>query len=301
MNPAWLSLGRPPRLAASIAVALGVAWCCAPRSGDAPSAAPPEASLPKYGPRATRLYEDRAFVRVNEAPDFWALLPYYLPQRTDSSCSVASVAMLVNALRAGRRLGADEPLVTEAGLLGALGDREWERATAEGGEGVDLEQLGALIERVLSAYGLEPYRVDVVHVDSTSEETRARLRAVLSRNERSGEDFVLVNFLQSTLTGDPDGAVGHIAPIAAYDASRDRALVLDPDRRWYEPYWVPLDALLEAMATRDPTVASAEVGGRGWRGFVHVRTRGALAAAAARHPFARASGIPGPGRTPRGR
>ena len=43
-----------------------------------------------------------------------------------------------------------------------------------------------------------------------------------------------------------------------------RALILDPDREWYEPYWVPESALIEAMATGD---ASSGV----WRGFLWIR------------------------------
>jgi hypothetical protein len=98
------------------------------------------------------------------------------------------------------------------------------------------------------------------------------VRQALELNEASDADLIVVNFLQSTLTGDPDGAVGHYAPIAAYDAERRRALILDPDRDWYEPYWVPEAALIEAMATRDSSAGP-------WRGFLWIR-RPALAGGA---------------------
>jgi hypothetical protein len=75
---------------------------------------------------------------------------------------------------------------------------------------------------------------------------------------------MLVNFLQSVATGDPQGAIGHIAPVGAYDAKTQRVLLLDPDRQWYEPYWVPDKLLLLAMATTDKTSA------RG-RGYVWVK------------------------------
>ena len=225
------------------------------------------AADPKYGPEAVRLHDDRAYVQRSAAPDFWALMPYYLPQQTESSCSVASVAMLMNALRAELPLSADDPLVTETGLLKRAASAAWKKAAAQGGDGVSLDQLGRLIERSLSAYGLGAYEVEVVHVESASDEMLARLRKVLAENEASAEDLIVINFIQSVFTGDPEGNVGHIAPIAAYDAERQRALIFDPDRRWYEPYWVSDRTLLAGMATRDD---QAPVKGAR-RGYVHVR------------------------------
>jgi hypothetical protein len=250
----------PARRSALAAAALACALLAAP----APRAAEP-AARPKYGAQAVRLQDDRSHVREREAPDFWALLPYYLPQPTDSACSSASVAMLLNALRAGQALGADEPLVTHDGLLERAGDAEWTRAVRPGGEGSSLDQLGRRIERSLGAYGLAGYRVEVVHTPDASAAALARLREALTANEVSRTDFVLANFLQSELTGDPEGAVGHIAPIAAYDAVRRRVLMLDPDRTWYEPYWVSDEVLLRGMSTRD-----ADGGGQA-RGFVWIR------------------------------
>src|SRR4051812_39085308 len=75
-----------------------------------------EAKL-KYGPEATPLSVSHEYFQKNSAPGFWALIPYYIPQQTGSSCSVATVNMLVNASRAGRKLKADDKLATETDLL----------------------------------------------------------------------------------------------------------------------------------------------------------------------------------------
>ena len=53
------------------------------------------------------------------------------------------------------------------------------------------------------------------------------------------------------LTGDPEGSVGHIAPIGAYDAKKKRVLILDPDRKYYQPYWVPYEKLFDGINTTD--------------------------------------------------
>jgi hypothetical protein len=101
--------------------------------------------------------------------------------------------------------------------------------------------------------------VEVVRFEA-GEAARLRLRRLLIENERSACDFVIINFLQSVATGDPAGAVGHVAPVGAYDAAKNRILLFDPDRQWYEPYWISEETLLAAMATKDPVSGRA----RGW-------------------------------------
>ena len=243
------------RARAALALALGVL------------AATGASADPKYGPAAVRLHDDRTYLQRSPAPDFWALMPYYLPQLTGSSCSAASVAMLMNALRVELPLSADDKLVTERDLLKRAANAAWQKAAAEDGDGVSLDQLGRLIERSLTAYGLGAHEVEVVHVESASDETLAQLRKLLAANEASADDFILINFVQSVFTGDPEGNVGHISPLAAYDAERQRVLVMDVDRSWYEPYWVSDRTLLEGMATLDD-----QAPGKGARrGYVHVR------------------------------
>ncbi len=216
-----------------------------------PAVAQQEVQRPKYGPAAIRLYHAREYIQNNRADDFWALIPYYVPQENDRACSTASVAMLINALRAERELAADEQLVTHASLLIAVGDSKWKRQVAANGEGVTLGELGEYVKRALVVYKIAGARVEVVHFADASADNRARLHRLLAENERSSRDFLVANFLQSALTSDPEGNVGHIAPLAAFDEKNKRVLVLDPDRQWYEPYWVSEATLLAAMATLD--------------------------------------------------
>ena len=66
--------------------------------------------LAKYGPAgipyAVPLSHDHKYLQdsKNMAFDYWNLAPFYVPQLNDFSCSVASVAMVLNGIiRAGRR------------------------------------------------------------------------------------------------------------------------------------------------------------------------------------------------------
>jgi hypothetical protein len=203
----------------------------------------------KYGPEATPLSVSHEYFRSAAAPDFWALSPYYTAQQDDRSCSLASVCMILNAARAGRKLTADDELVTQKALLKKVDSPVWKKGLGPLGRGVTLQQLGALIRQSLAAYELGSYEVEVVHVEDDQPAQREKLHRVLVENERSASDFLVLNFLQGAYTG--DASVGHIAPAGAYDEKNRRVLVLDPDRQWYEPYWVSEETLLKGMATPD--------------------------------------------------
>lgn len=231
-------------------------------------AAAQERATPKYGPHAIRLFDSREFLRQQPAVDFWALAPYYISQPGDASCSAASASMAINALRAHRQLTADQPLATPESVLDAVPAADWKDKLRADGPGVTLDELAALIPQVARQFDLADIRVEAFRFEGEPQAALEKLRNVLARNEQTDQDLLLVNFLQSTLTSDPEGAVGHMAPVAAYDAGRDRVLILDPDRRWYEPYWTPTERLLAAMNTFDPAAGKV-------RGLIRVARDGA--------------------------
>jgi hypothetical protein len=224
-----------------------------------------EAPKPKYAVGTVPLRSSHEYLRKAPAPDYWALSPYYVHQQDGRSCSVASVATLVNAARSHQELSSSDELVTQKTLLEKAKLDSWSKGVGDGGHGVTLDQLGEIVRRSLEAYGIKPVSVEVRHEDKSGPEALAELRRVLAENEKSDADFVVANVLQGTLTGDPEGG-GHIAPIGAYDAKADRVLVLDPDRQWYEPYWVKTETLLAAMSTRDSESSRS-------RGYVRVKLR----------------------------
>jgi hypothetical protein len=223
-----------------------------------------EEAKPKLGPDAVPMVQALDFLRETPAGDFWKLVQFYVPQQTSSACSVASVAMAVNFMR-GVPGGADETLVTQAGLLEAVGDPEWARKGAEGGDGVLFEELVDTLRESLGAYGLSGLRIETFEPHDTGSAALARLREILAANEAGDRDVVLVYFNQGVLTGDWDGP--HISPVGAYDAKAERVLVLDVDREWYVPYWSSDVKLLEAMLRPAPPEhgpLAGETGGLVW-------------------------------------
>lgn len=228
------------------------------------SAGEKSSQQPKYGSRAVRMFHARQYLRENEAPDFWALMPYYVHQFSERACSVASTTMVINAARAQAELMSDEELVSQKAILRRVSYPKWNNAIQPGGRGVTIEDLGRYLTQALYLYCEDEYRVEAVRVDAGDEDLRERVRNMLIENEQSDDDFVIVFFWQATFTDDPEGKSGHVSPIGAYDEVNERALILDPDRDWYEPYWVPLDVLVEGMARRDPESGRS-------RGYIWVR------------------------------
>ncbi|MBF3560007.1 phytochelatin synthase family protein [Burkholderia pseudomallei] len=176
---------------------------------------------------------------------------HFVTQKTQSYCGVASLVMVLNALRVPAPAAAQYPpfhYFTQDNVLGDATERIRPRALIER-HGMTLDQLGALAN-ALGASG------DVRHASDVSVDVfRADAIAHLGRPGR----YVLVNYLRSRL-GQQTG--GHISPLGAYDAAADRFLILDVSRYKYPPVWVTTADLYAAMNTPD-----ADSGGRS-RGYV---------------------------------
>lgn len=222
----------------------GLAWLAL--AGGALAA---DAARPKLGPDAVPLTADHAYLAAAPAPDYWAFAPFVKPQFTSSACSVAAVTAAVNGLR-GLPALADQPILTQAAMLELVGDSEWSRLSAEGGDGVRFDQLARYARAAAAAAGLSDARFESFRPASADADQLARLRDLLARNEASARDVLLVYFNQGVVTGDWDGP--HVSLIGAHDAARDRVLVLEVDQEWYVPYWTPVPVLLAAMLKPAP-------------------------------------------------
>jgi hypothetical protein len=189
----------------------------------------------------------------------WSLTPYHVPQATDSACSLASITMLVNALRG---LGApDDPEeVTQDEVLRAVASEEWTSQTVQGGSGVSFAAFSHYVRLSLDAFQIDA-DIEVLKPCDRSETTFQKLRRMLTPNERNDQDIVLAYFNQGVLVGSWDGP--HISPIGAYDARDGQVLMMDVDRNWRKPYWASDQKLLEAMLRPSPEDQGVLVGETG--------------------------------------
>jgi hypothetical protein len=72
---------------------------------------------------------------------------------------------------------------------------------------------------------------------------------------------LISNFNQKVFTDDSE--VGHFAPVGAFDPEKSRVLILDPDREYYEPYWVSVNDFIDGMNTKDSS-------GDQYRGYLSI-------------------------------
>lgn len=204
----------------------------------------------KFAPTVSRLALDHEYIQKNKAHDYWALAPYYVSQRDGKSCSLGSLTMLANALNASLPLTSEDKLWTQDSLLKKVNNSAWKRDLGPVGFGVILKDLKIYADDLLKTIGKEKtHTVEPIYAEDGST-FESKLRDILAQNEKNSSDLIVANFDQGVLTGDPEGG-GHISPIGAYDSKQDRVLIMDVDREWYEPYWVELKTLHQAINTVD--------------------------------------------------
>ena len=192
---------------------------------------------------------DNAYVRANPASAYWSLAPHAIQQHTDSSCSLATATMLVNAIRGHEgQLTIGAP-ASELSLLDRLKDVVWRAAIhPETGHGQTLTEFADAMTRALASFEIARWRVEARPV-TDAEACLAELRATLTALENGTTGFVASNYYLDLFYGDGVD-VGHFSPVGAYDAATDRVLMLDVYKKDYEPMWAPLPRLAVAMATK---------------------------------------------------
>jgi hypothetical protein len=187
---------------------------------------------------------------------FWPLAAQFVTQENQAYCGVASLVMVMNALRvpapASTKISPYTTFTQDNFLNGAT-EKLLPRAVLLK-QGMTLDQIALLAETY-------PVKAEVYHAsDIRLDAFRALATSTLKQKDR----FILVNYLRLAL-GEELG--GHISPLAAYDAPADRFLILDVSRYKYPPVWVRAEDLFDAMNTKDKDI------GNRTRGFVVISRR----------------------------
>ena len=199
-----------------------------------------EDSKPKYVSTTLRISKHHDYFQKNKAPDFWALIPYYVHQQDGSACGIASTTILLNAARVHQILTASDKLITQKALV--------EKIKVNYSKGLNLDQLADAVRKGMAEYQIKA-SVEAIHSDGTTSQLK-KIRDLLVKNEKGDRDFILANFHQTSFTGDPEG-VGHISPIGAFDSKNNHVLIMDVDREYYEPYWVSFETFMKGIDTTD--------------------------------------------------
>ncbi len=210
------------------------------------------AFIPKYSPAdkptATLLKNQRNYVKSKTAPDFWALTPYYSGMHVDHTASATSVAMIINALKQNTKYSSSDEYVSGESILKKVKAENWaKKLSGKKPAGVNLEELTKISQASLAAYGLTNAKAESFAINDASSENIKKVRELLIKNEETDNNFLVAHYMQSSFTGDPEGAVGTYSPVAAFDAANDSVLIFETDRKFYEPYWVSLKTFVEGL------------------------------------------------------
>lgn len=231
-------------------VLVGTVALLSPGRASAQHLALPPTLVALESPEGQRLFEE-----ADARADYWSLSEQYVTQRSGNFCGVASGVMVLNALQVSApiddQLGA--PVYTQDDFFNACARQVLSPTLMPG---MTIDQLADLLQ-------CHPARAHAVHAADT---TLAGFRAAAARNLATPGDYIIVNYDRAGMGLDK---MGHISPLAAYDAKSDRFLLLDVARYKYPPVWVEAATLFDAMRTDD---------------FVSGKTRGFVVVEAAASP-----------------
>jgi hypothetical protein len=171
---------------------------------------------------------------------FWTLVRYFISEKIDTFCGVASSIMVLNALEVPSPVAKftypynkfdEDNFFTSAAL-------EVQRVHSVAGNGQTLEQLAD----TLRTFGLT---LEVHHANTLSLD---QFRTLAVNALETKDRYMIVNFSRVTLAQEGGG---HFSPLAAYDGKSDRFLLMDVARYKYPPAWVKAEHLWNAMNTDD--------------------------------------------------
>ena len=200
--------------------------------------------------------------------DFFPLSNHFVSQDNAIFGGPASSAIVLNALRLGKRDGLPkdrasiakeemawlwpgaDPFYGKYTPNNVFTDRAKSRLEVLGKpipiKGVPKSDFGFQLHqlaKLLRSHGLD---VALRVVDDNAD--ASEIRRELAENLASEDDYVLVNYSRTAL-GQPGG--GHISPLGAYDEASDSFLLMDVDPSRAPWVWISADDLVAAMRTFD--------------------------------------------------
>ena len=172
--------------------------------------------------------------------NFLTLASHFTTQVTETFCSLASTAMVLNASGIPRPVSTVDSYYHYFDQENLITDRV--KATIDMD---DVRVRGMTLDTYRQFIGTFHVNSRVVHAADT---TLADFRRTAARTLRSPHGFLIVNYQRQAIGQE---AGGHFSPVAAYDARTDRFLIMDVTRYAYPPVWVPAARLWQGMLAVD--------------------------------------------------
>ncbi|MCD6045736.1 MAG: phytochelatin synthase [Gammaproteobacteria bacterium] len=180
----------------------------------------------------------KLFYESNHKQSYWRLSEFFVSQEGLSWCAIASDVMALNALNVTPPLTVKYypySMFTQDDFFGADQLRVTTPAKVYH-SGVTLDENAKL----LASYGL---KVSTRHADKRTSIEKFREEAISAVS--STDRIVLINFCREVIG---EVGCGHFSPLAAYDQSVDKFLLLDVARYKYPPVWISTKELYQSMS-----------------------------------------------------
>lgn len=201
-----------------------------------------------------------------------ALWQYHVKQYHESSCSVASVVSVVNALRL-HQLALSTP-ISQMDLLEKVKTANWKERMSEKGHkgrrGLPLSLLGAVVKNSLDAYGITYRAVHTIQAEIHPRKTpyiKENLRRQLTEFETRGNGLLIAHFDQGVYARTLN--IPHISPVGGFNAETGEVVLLDVDSAQEAPYSVSFQRFYRGMASNYHHIFRPFGYGRG--GYVYIR------------------------------
>ncbi|MBU1342955.1 MAG: phytochelatin synthase family protein [Proteobacteria bacterium] len=177
----------------------------------------------------------------------------HVKQFHESSCSVASIAAVVNTLLE-RQGPLNEVPLTQQDLLEKVKTAHWKERMSDTGykgrRGLPLHTLGQVTESCLDAYNISYQLVETVQTSGDpvkSEKIKHLLRKRLEQFETKGDCLIISHFDQGSFL--PELHIPHISPVGGFDPVSERVTLLDVDSSQAFPYQVSFDTFYKGLSS----------------------------------------------------
>lgn len=181
-----------------------------------------------------------------------AMMAHHVKQFHESSCSVATVVSVVNAIKSVRD-GTFEP-IDQKGILERVETGHWKERMSDGGyngrRGLPLTLLGDVVKSSLDIYHVGYQTVETIQAEKKpglSAGIKDYLRKSLSLYETKGSCVVIAHFDQGVFV--PALNIPHISPVGGFDIEKGRVTILDVDPDQEKPYHVSFDTFYRGLAS----------------------------------------------------
>jgi hypothetical protein len=183
---------------------------------------------------------------------------FHVKQFHESSCSVASVVSVINALKdLQTQKDKDQPgwqVLTQHDLLEKVSKAHWKERMSQGGykgrRGLPLDILGQVVKASLDACQARYDRVETIqtirHPDRITD-CKNRLIDHLTRFEKKGDCVIIAHFDQGSFLTELH--IPHISPVGGYDSVSQTVKILDVDSSQPYAYQVSFDRFYKGLST----------------------------------------------------